>query len=65
MNKDFMARFENYIDEWNELDSFRLNWWLKYPLYLPLGFFLEMRNLNKKGRLTKDYGKYLDTLSAK
>ena len=64
MQNDFLERFEQYLNEWKELDKFRLNWWLKYPLYLPFGFYLEMKNLNKKSRLTKNYSIYLDTLKS-
>jgi hypothetical protein len=59
---NFLYNFEKYMDEWKELDDFRLNWWLKYPLYLPIGFFLEMHNLNKKSKLTEEYSKYLKGL---
>ena len=59
MQNNFLERFETYIREWKELDKFYLNWWLKYPLYLPIGFILEMRNLNKKHKLTSDYSEYL------
>lgn len=58
-NKEFIIKFKRYLTEWQELDKFRLNWWLKYPLYIPIGFYLEMRNLNKKSRLTKNYSNYL------
>lgn len=63
MPNDFINRFEKYLIDWKHLDRFRLNWWLRYPLYLPFGFFLEMRNLNAKHRLTTEYGKYLDQLA--
>lgn len=60
-----LEKFYEYLDAWNRLDAFRLNWWLRYPLWLPFGFFLEMRNLNAKGKLTKEYGEYLETLENK
>lgn len=59
--QEFLKKFDEYISEWNKLDQFRLNWWLKYPLYIPVGFFLEMRNLNKKSALTKEYSDYIET----
>jgi hypothetical protein len=63
MQNNFLEKFEQYVNDWNELDKFRLNWWLKYPFYIPIGFYLEMKNLNKKSRLTKNYSNYLNTLS--
>ena len=63
MHNNFLEKFEKYLNDWKELDKFRLNWWLKYPLYLPFGFWLEMKNLNKKSKLTKDYSNYLDILN--
>ena len=60
MQNDFLQKFEKYLNEWKRLDSFRLNWWLNYPLYLPIGFWLEMKNLNAKHKLTTEYSKYLE-----
>lgn len=59
--EQFMNNFQKYVDDWNKLDKFRLNWWLKYPLYLLIGFPLEIRNLNKKHKLTEEYNKQLST----
>lgn len=63
MQNNLLQKFVEYVNEWNKLDSFRLNWLLKYPLYLPIGFWLEMRNLSKKCKLTSDYSKYLESMN--
>ncbi len=59
--EEFKNTFFKYIADWNELNRFKLNWWLKYPLYLLIGFPLELRNLNKMHKLTDGYNKKLST----
>jgi glycopeptide antibiotics resistance protein len=54
-------RFIEYLEEWKRLDSIKIHWFFKYVLYIPFGFILEMKILNKKSKLTEEYNKYLDT----
>jgi hypothetical protein len=64
MQNNILQKFQEYMENWKQLDSFRLGWWFKYPLYLPFGFWLEMNNLNKKHKLTKEYNDYLNSLTS-
>jgi len=56
--------FYLYLNEWEKLDKFKLNWWFKYPLF-PVGFILTELNLRKKHALTTSYKKYLDKIKIK
>lgn len=64
-NRFSVEVFEKYLNDWKELDGFRLGWWLRVPLYLPFGFYLETKNLQAKSKLTKEYRNYLDSLAPK
>ena len=60
MREEFLNRFKRYLEEWERFDSIRIHWMWK--ILYPIGFFLEMRILNQKHRLTKEYEHYLDTV---
>lgn len=57
---EFLTKFEAYLHEWNRLNAIRRHWILRTVLYIPVGFFLEMRVLHLKHRLTMEYSDYLE-----
>ena len=52
--------FVDYIEEFNYWQTKRLNWWLKYPLYLPFGAIIENYWIRKMSKCNKNFEyKYL------
>ena len=62
MEKLTIKTFTEYIEEFNYYSgkANSLNWWLKYPLYIPFGAIIENYWIRKMGKCNRDYkNKYL------
>lgn len=55
MSKMTPSEFTAYIDEFQYWANKRLNWWLKYPLYLPFGAMIEWYWIKKMAEINKKF----------